>query len=113
MKRRTFFLRTGAAVCVATVGSLAYVYTQDDPANGIFHPFIEEFLSDEDLEKIAKAHLSKEKNVPDVQEQSPDKLRNSIIEDFNGENIEICDGWVLSKTEINHLVQKMQNETNS
>ena len=113
MKRRVFFLKTGAAVSLLSIGAFAYWFTYDDPETGVLNPFIQDFLSEDDLSNIAKAYLNSEKKTPELKAQSLNKIRKQIKQDFIAHKTLICDGWVLSETEINYLIQKQHNEPDS
>nr|WP_297915783.1 hypothetical protein [uncultured Allomuricauda sp.] len=113
MKRRTFILGTGAAITFISAGSFAYWYTYDDTGNGVLNPFIQDFLSDEELAKIIEEYLKTEEQQEYLKEQSADLIKNQITNDFILNNVQISDGWVLSETELKFLIQKKHNAPNS
>ena len=107
MNRRKFILGSTAAVSIAAIGSYTYFFYGDDYSGEIsLHPFIQDFLSDEELSNIKKEYLANNSFKNDLNIVEPEKLRNKIKEDFNLHKVKIVDGWVLSDTELEFLANK-------
>jgi len=106
MKRRKFILGTTAAVAAVSIGSFRYYIFSDDSGEVILHPFIEDFLSDEELTDIKKEYLSKQQTSTSLNLNEPEVRRTIIIEDFTQNKVQICNGWVLSDVELEFIAKQ-------
>ena len=107
MKRRKFFIGTGAfaATVLVSFGTFEYWLYSDNSEVGALHPFIHEFLSETDLAKIIAAYESMQDSSLTFDDKSPDVILAEIINDFKSDKVVVSDGWVLSETEVKFLIQ--------
>ncbi|MGI9552210.1 MAG: hypothetical protein ACR2MT_13500 [Aurantibacter sp.] len=109
MKRRKFFKKTLAITSVISIGTVSYLTFFSDPPELKYRPFLNEFLSEDDIAEIINEYLSKNKKFDNINIDSEDEIANVIKDDFIEDKIIICKGWVLSQTEIKYLIQKSVN----
>lgn len=109
MKRRKFLKRTLAVISVISIGTVSFLTYFSDPPELKYRPLINDFLSEEDLAEIINEYLSQNKKIDGINIDSTDQISNIIQDDFIKDKIIICNGWVLSQTEVDYLIQKSVN----
>ena len=106
MKRRNFILGTAAVITAVSAGSYYYYFFYDGTEGGVLHAFIQDFLSEEELSNILKEYKKESIQHASLQLKEPELIRNKIKEDFSLDKVKLCDGWVLSETELNFLAKE-------
>lgn len=108
MKRRKFFIGTGALATVSliSIGSFNYWLYSDEDDIPVHNPFIQDFLSEEILSTIIEEHLETNQGIRNFENKTTEMIRSEIMNDFKLDNLKIRDGWVLSDTEIDFLIQQ-------
>lgn len=107
MKRRKFLKNTLALTSVISISTLPLINSCSDSPNN--RALLHDFLSQEDLTGIINEYLSQPKKFDELNIESENKISNMIKDDFIKGNIIICNGWVLSQTELEYLIQTTNN----
>jgi len=108
MKRRTFFIGVGAVTATAaiSVGAFNYWLEYEEDEETFSHPFLHEFLTDENLEAIKEDAINNLNSNRDFQNKEVALIKDEIILDFKNNTIHISNGWILSETEIAYLLNQ-------
>lgn len=103
MKRRIFIRKTSLTISVIACAPISLGISCTDESENEF-PLIQEFLPESDLNDILNSFIDNYEGKSDFSNTSRSDLVLKIADDFLNERTVIYDGWVLSKTEVEHLV---------
>jgi len=107
MKRRRFLKNTLAATSVISISTLPLINAcSDSPSD---RALLHEFLSNDDIAGIVNEYLNQHKKFERLKVESEKEISNMIEDDFIKDNVIICNGWVLSRTELEYLIQITTN----
>lgn len=109
MKRRIFLKNTLTVTSVISISTLPFISSCSDSQNQNNIPLLHEFLPETDITEIINEYLSQNKKLDSLNLESENKISNMIKDDFIKGNVIICNGWVLSQTELQYLIQKTIN----
>lgn len=106
MKRRIFLRDALMVTSALSISTAALLSSCSGSPNEITKPLLDDFLSEEDITNIVNEHLRNNKKPDKAELESNNNVSDLIETDFINDNIIICDGWVLSQTELDYLIQK-------
>ncbi len=109
MKRRIFLKNTLTVTSVISISTLPFITSCSDSQNQNNRPLLHDFLPEDDITEIVNEYLSQNKKFDRLNIASENKISNMIKNDFIKGNVIICNGWVLSQTELKYLIQKTVN----
>lgn len=109
MKRRIFLKNTLTVTSVISISTLSFFTSCSDSQNQNNIPLLHDFLPEDDITEIINEYLSQHKKFDRLNVESENKISNMIKNDFIKGNIIICNGWVLSRTELKYIIQKAIN----
>lgn len=106
MKRRIFLKNSLIATSVISIGTLTFINTCSDSQNPNNRPLLHDFLPEDDITGIINEYLIQNKKFDKLNVKSENEISIMIKSDFIEGNTTICNGWVLSQTELKYLIQK-------
>jgi len=106
MERRRFLKNTLTVTSAISLSTFPLITSCSDSQNENSRPLLNDFLSEDDLKEIIKEYLVQNEKFDKLNLDSKNTISNRIKDDFIEDNIIVCNGWVLSQTELKYLVQK-------
>lgn len=106
MKRRIFIKKTSLTISIIACAPISLGISCTDESENEF-PLIQEFLPESDLNDILNSFIDNHEGNIDFSNTSRTDLVSKIADDFLNEKTVIYDGWVLSKSEVEHLASQI------